>query len=273
MDSVESSKPRGHGRRLRRASIAGGVLSACTRFAPSWRSLGLCLALLLAAAGLTAVGRSSSLFAVRDVEVRGTSPTVAAEVRRALEPLLGTSLVSLDPDDVQRRLDALPDVAEARHDRAFPHRLVIAVVPERQAAVLRRGSELWLVSLRGRVLRRLDRGAQPELARIWVPPATDLRRGSVLTDDTIQRAVRALRPVLRMGYPTDVATVRFHGELTFVLRSGFELRLGDETDIGLKLAVAREVVPRVERSATGRPYIDLTLLERPVSGVDLQAQG
>ena len=273
MASAESSKPQGHSPRLRRAPSRGSVLSACARLAPWWRSLSVGVALLVAAAALTAVGRSSSLFALREVEVRGTSPTVAAAVRRALDPLLGTSLVSLGAADVQRRLALLPDVAEARYDRAFPDRLVIAVVPERPAAVLRRGSELWLVSLRGRVLRRLVGGSQPELARIWVPLDTDIRLGSVLTDDTIHRAVRALRPVLRTGFPADVATVRFRRELTFVLRSGLELRLGDESDIGLKLAVARELVPRVERSASGRPYVDLTLAERPVSGVDLQPQG
>ena len=53
-------------------------------------------------------------------------------------------------------------------------------------------------------------------------------------------------------------------ELTLVLASGVELRLGDLDRLALKLAVAARILPQVEAPAKGPPYLDLTVPERPV---------
>jgi hypothetical protein len=57
---------------------------------------------------------------------------------------------------IQRRLDRLPHVHLLAYDREFPNRLRVRVSVERPVAVLRRGSDRWLVSAEGRVLRRLQ---------------------------------------------------------------------------------------------------------------------
>jgi hypothetical protein len=51
-------------------------------------------------------------------------------------------------------------------------------------------------------------------------------------------------------------------ELTFALAGGLELRLGDESDLRLKLAVAREILPLV---GAGPCYLDVSVPERPVA--------
>jgi predicted NUDIX family NTP pyrophosphohydrolase len=64
--------------------------------------------------------------------------------------------------------------------------------------------------------------------------------------------------------PRRVKAVRAVGEeLTLVLRRGPEIRLGEATDLGLKVAVATAVFRLVERGAT---YIDVSVPERPVAG-------
>ena len=138
------------------------------RLAPTRRSVGIGLAILGFALGGYLLARETSLFAIDTIEVQGGSAPVARQVREALAPFAGKPLVGLDGSAVLARVDALPTVFSASFDRDFPHTLRITVVPERPAAVLRRGPQSWLVSTRGRVMERLASSAVPRLPRIWI---------------------------------------------------------------------------------------------------------
>ena len=62
-------------------------------------------------------------------------------------------------------------------------------------------------------------------------------------------------------------------ELTLVLRSGLELRLGDAGDLRLKLAVARRIL-LLQGAETSADYIDVSVPERPVvGGLNTQVEG
>jgi cell division protein FtsQ len=257
----------------RRRGRSGRLLVA--RLAPSGRSV--LVGLLLAAVGLGAYGvaRESSLFAVRAIEVHGAPPALAGQVRAALADAEGESLVALDRAAATRAVEAIPYVLEARLDRAFPHTLAVSVTLEQPAAVLRRGAESWLVSSRGRVLRRLPPGARPGLPRVWVPKTVAASPGVVVAAPQALRALDALRAVAADPLPVRVRTATAgEGELRFVLGSGMELRLGDELDLRLKLAVARRILPALAPRALGGPaYLDVSVPERPVAGTDPQVEG
>lgn len=241
---------------------------------PSLRSLAAGAALVLLAAGAYVAARETPLFALRTVTVKGAPPDVAREVRKALAPLVGRSLVVVDGGDVTARVEALPTVISARHDRAFPHELVIAVTPEQPVAVVRRGAEAWLVSARGRVLRRLPARARPSLPRVWIPAAEEPRLGGFVTSVFPRRALRALAVARREDFRLRIAAVRAErDELTFLLRSGLALRLGDEHDLPLKLAIAARIARALKPPRRGGiAYLDIALPERPVAGVTLKSK-
>ena len=257
-----NGKPR-PGARAEPLPFPGGrPTRSALRFAPSTRSLLVGLALVGAAAAGYVAARETSVFAVRAIEVRGVPPPVAARVRTALAPLLGTSLVAFEPDAADQRLAALPDVAAARYDRDFPHILRVFVRAERPVAVLRQGAEAWLVSARARVLRPMRVRPYPPLPRIWLPRTTDLSPGAALSGDA-EQAVRAAAHVARSRFPGDVRTVTAgEGELTLVLASGREVRLGDGADLPLKLTIAGRILPLAESA----DYVDVSVPERPVAG-------
>jgi cell division septal protein FtsQ len=149
-----------------------------------------------------------------------------------------------------------------RYDRAFPHTLRIVVVPERPVAVVHRGRELWLVSARGRVIAHLRRGAEAGLPRVWVPTTAPVAVGAILQPAHGLVAAEAL--ALAARFPARVETASFsRGELTFRLRSGVELRLGQPTDLRLKLAIARRALAV---APAGTTYLDVSLPQRPVAG-------
>lgn len=231
-------------------------------FVPSGRSLlvgfavlgGLLLALVLA--------RETTLFAVRSIDVTGAGPGVERQVERALRDREGKSLFGLDLDSARVDVASLPTVAAVTFDRAYPHTLRVAVVPERPVAVVRQGTASFVVSRSGRVMARVDRTVRPALARIWVAKDLELDPGAYVEGD-LRTAVRAVAPLAGIRFPSRVVSVRTKDELTLRLRSGLELRLGDAREVDLKLAVANRVL-RVLPPGSG--YLDVSVPDRPVAG-------
>ncbi len=249
-----------------------GVLSRTARLLPSGRALLACTLLVAAAVGVYVVSRETSLFAIRKIEVRGVSPAQATEVQNALGSLSGTSLLALGGDAVTRRVGALPDVLSVTYDRAFPHTLKVVIVPERPVAVLRRADESWLVSARGRIMRKLTQGQFPGLPRIWVTRQVDASLGSTLSDTNALNAVAAVAPLLRVHFPIRVASVETKdGQVTLQLRTGLALIVGDTTDLRLKYVVAKQLLPGVQAGAGS--YLDVSVPERAVSGTNPQVGG
>jgi cell division protein FtsQ len=233
-----------------------------SRVAPTRRSLAIGLAILALAFGGYLLARETSLFAIDTIQVHGGSAPVARQVRDALAPFAGKPLVGLDGAAVLARVDALPTVVSARYDRDFPHTLRIAVVPERPAAVLRRGQESWLVSTRGRVMERLSSSAVPRLPRIWISTKTQVRTGGQVAGAGAAAVARAAGFAGAFA-PRIVSASFTNGTLVFRLRSGVELLLGDASDVKLKLAVAERVLTMLP---AGSAFLDVSIPGRPVSG-------
>lgn len=236
------------------------------RFLPSGRSLLIGFGLLGLAVGGYLVARETSMFAVRQVEVRGARPSVVRRVDEALAPLAGQSLLSVDAAAIDRNLELLPDVSLISYDRAFPHTAQIVISAERPVAVLRRGSESWLVTERGRVLKTLRDPSGWSLPRIWIAGSAVPGAGALLKDGSALGPALILGQVLaadrrlfaQVGEARDV-----EGERVLVLRGGTELRLGRAEDLPLQLAVARKVLDAVDGEAR---YVDVSVPERAVVG-------
>jgi cell division protein FtsQ len=225
---------------------------------------------LLAVGGATWIaGHMTSLFAVNAIEVRGVRAGVAADVRSALAVAEGRSLLSLDVPSLEARVEGIPTVADASLDRAFPHRLVVSVVPERPVAILRQGADSWLASAGGRVMSTVARGTRPELPRVWLGRGSTPAVGGTLSGHAAA-AVHAVAPLAGSSLPVRVASVRAtRTELTLVLRTGREVRLGDSTQLALKLAVAARILPAL---VPGEGYLDVAVPERPVAADSLNSQ-
>ena len=231
---------------------------------------------LLAAALLLYLGaRESTVFAVRTIEVqtepRGHSRPVAA----ALAPLKGTSLLEVGESDIARLLDDLPHVHLLAYDRSFPNGLRAHVSVERAVAVIRRAEENWLVSVEGRILRKLDSRLRRPLPVVWIPRSAEPEIGAIVDVEQAGRAISALAR-MRAAAPRFFDRIwyvapRDHG-LTVVLDDRLELRLGASTDLPLKLEVARRVLAELRASGDAAAYIDVAVPERPVAGTTLNSQ-
>jgi cell division protein FtsQ len=249
-------------------------MPALPRFeAPSKRAL----AAVGAIAGVLLVGyalaRETSLFAVRTVQVSGAPSEVAAEIRGALRDVRGDSLVALDPDDVEARVLALPSVRRASVDRSFPHGLLVAVEPERPLALLTAGSEAWVVSAAGRVLRGVESRAGSRLPRIRLWGGASPQRGERLGDPELRLALGLLRALPR-NFPVRVLSAEAQGgDVSLVVEGWVRILLGPPDRLEAKLAAAGAVLrslPPEERSLLG--YLDASIPERVVAGAEAQPE-
>jgi hypothetical protein len=232
------------------------------RFVPTRRSLALGFGLLGVALGGYLLARETALFSIDRIEVRGGPPAVDFQVRAALTSVVGKPLVGLSGSAVLEKVDALPTVVSATYDRDFPHTLRITVVPERPAAVLRRGPDSWLVSARGTVMQPLGASALPRLPRIWISTHSTVRAGTAVTAAGAGRAAHAVGTAGTFANRVASASIT-DGVLVFHLRSGLELLLGDGSDVKLKVAVAARVLPMLP---AGSRFLDMSIPGRPVSG-------
>jgi cell division protein FtsQ len=235
--------------------------------APSARTFSIAVS-VVALIGLLYLGaRETPVFALEELEVSGVSSSVRQSVEASAKPYVGESLVALDQDELRRQLESLPMVRSVRMDRAFPHTLRVAVVPERPLAVVRRGLDAWLVSEQGRVIRELDRGRRNIRTNVWTEADASLVVGGTVADEDLRTVLDALRHVPD-GFPARVSMARVDDEeVTLVLASGAELRLGERTALRLKLAVAARVLGTLsaeERAELG--YLDVTVPALPVGG-------
>jgi hypothetical protein len=220
--------------------------------------------------------RATPLFAVREVDVRGAPTRVAASVRASLAELDGTSLVALDGDALTRRLEAISAVRAVRYDRAFPHTLRVFVEPEQPLAIVRDGRRWWLVSERGRLLRRVERKALRRYPRIAPPPQGALALGGTLPGERFQLALRALARPEAKSLPLRVLVARVQGgQITLALRGEIELRLAEPAGrLGVKLAAAARVLRALSPGERrDLDYLDVSSPERLVAATESQLEG
>jgi cell division septal protein FtsQ len=263
------------GRQVAAARAEGRATSPAQLPLPSGRSLAVGFGLLAAALLLFVGARETAVFSVRSVDVVTEPAGHSKVVARALEPIHGTSLLKVDEATIARRLEGLPHVHLLGFDRSFPNGLRVQVSVERPVAVLRRADENWLVSGRGRVLRKLERRLRRPLPVVWVPRAFEPEIGAIVRADQPARAVAALAEA-SAGTPRFARTIWYvkSGEeaLTIVLRDRMELRFGNATELTLKLRVARQVLTAVRATGSPATYIDVAVPERPVAGTTLDSQ-
>jgi cell division septal protein FtsQ len=244
-----------------------------TRLVPSGRSVLIGLALFALAVGGYVGARETSIFAVRTIDIRGGDPALQAQVKAALADEVGRSLMKIDGAGLDRRIAPLPGVRSFRYDRAFPNTLRVVLRPEQPVLVLRTGADAYLIAATGRVIRTLAHPHLSRFPRLYVARKDlQVRVGEPLPS-TVGAAATALAPLQGAPLPGGVRLVRGGKELTLVLGGGLEVRLGDQGDLQLKLAIARRILRATAAPASAGDYLDVSVPERPVLFLKSQVAG
>jgi hypothetical protein len=136
-------------------------------------------------------------------------------------------------------------------------------------AVARRGHSSWLVTSSGKVVREIETGSELTLPRLWLTRDVQVRPGGTLPEAyTTETKIFAALHDAHFRRRAQGIRIDQGGEMTIVMRKGPEIRLGEPTDIRLKLAVATQVFAHLQPESL---YLDVSVPERPVAGTTLNS--
>jgi cell division protein FtsQ len=217
--------------------IAGGVL------------LGLALIAALFA---------SPVLDVDDIDVAGSTHTDVALVRDAAG-VDGDGLLMLDTGAAERRVEALPWVADATVVRAWPGTVKITVTERVAVARIALGPQVALVDETGRVLGVVA-PETPDLPRVELTAVGEVP----VPGATIEQTTAAIVAAGLTGPLAERAQVVQGDPLVVVLDNSTEVRLGDASDVVAKIAAADAVLR--QRGDAGFTYIDVRVPSAPAVG-------
>jgi cell division protein FtsQ len=234
---------------MRNELTAGALPGNASVQSPVLRLLGWCTAvLLIAAALLPVVPRLGGPRAALVLEVGGELQRVPPEaVQRVVAPRLNVDFYELDLATVRAAVEALPWVAAARVERAWPGTVRVHV---REHRAIARWGERALLS---------DQDA------VFVPPAipadlagTPRLAGPPGEQAAVRAAFEALRAQLAgTPFPPVALERNARGEWTALTADGIELRLGRESPLDAVARLAGPVRTALEGRLQEVTYVDL----------------
>jgi cell division protein FtsQ len=250
---VGRARRRGRGRRARR------VL----------RTLGVVVVVALGLSGAVAATRwllTSPRFAVRVIDVDGTSRVSADRVRSAAAIEPGANLWRLDPVAVATRVAALPEIRRAEVIRRLPNRVTI-VVDERRPFTLVHGARFHWLDEEGRVLDEVPRAVAPAVP--LVSGLSDAEVSAMRTQPSARarEALALIRMLLRTGSAlaaeiSEIDVSRGDGPVLYTV-DGVEVRLGTE-EWDERLARLQRILGQVSRNGEAVRAIDLRFRDQVV---------
>ncbi len=212
------------------------------RLSSLWWLLRLC-ALGLAVELVYAV-LSSPRLALRTIEVRGDRE-VCAQVAGRLQLPRNTNFFLAPTEQLARQVASVPAVRMARVARDFPGRLVVTVERREPVAVIRSAEQALLVDAQGVVysIRNEWGWGQPELVAPHVTPETMGEGEAKVELARLLAVLRAFGPSPRLG----LARLELDrgDEITAVLESGAQVRLGTEEQLPAKIRLLAAVLRKL----------------------------
>jgi cell division protein FtsQ len=201
----------------------------------------------------------SPLLAVDTVTVTGASHLTAEQVLDAAGVHEGDALVWLDTGAAVSGIEALPYVRGATLRREWPDTVRITVHERTPAAWVDGPAGKALVDRTGRVLETVEAAppAMPQLlGATLVPPP-----GGTIDAVGAARVAGGLTALAAAGTTSVEATD--HG-IVLHLASGTEVRMGEATQVGVKIRAAFAVLDAMQHAPPA--YVDVSVPTNPVAG-------
>ena len=234
----------------------------------TWRRLALAMAalLLLPAAGAGAVQLVwGDTFRVQEIRVDGLEVAEPLAVAAAAD-VEGASLLWLDEAAVERRIEELAAVREARVSRDWPRGVSIAVVEEQGWGYWQRAGVRSVIDPDGRVLSHARPPAPGAVTIFELAPPSGRDRALSPDPDTVRLVHRLLTDgsVERLRVRPVAFVFDPDRGLAVVVEDGPNALMGDSHDYEFKVAAWGALLDRIERDGLEVTELDLRFGRRMV---------
>ncbi|GGK26031.1 hypothetical protein GCM10010124_18230 [Pilimelia terevasa] len=215
----------------------------------------------LAVLGLAGAGwwvvRDTGLFAVRAVQVSGTSLLTPFEVTAAAEVDLGTPLARVDTVGVRRRVAALPVVGSVEVERDWPRTVRVRVHERTPVAAVPRGQQYLWLDAAGVAFHSDGQPPGVPLVKLAAPgPEDPATRGAL--------RVLAAMPAALADRVRELV-VASSARITLAMRDGRTVVWGDSADSETKARLALGLLENAERTIDVSS-VDVVSLRRGSTG-------
>ena len=231
---------------------------------PGWALLALLVlggALWVERDALARTAPYRALFTVRNVKVVGETYLTEADVRSLAGLDHPVDFVRVDLRRAEAKLKREPRVERVAISRAFPRRIVIAIV-ERKPVVLVRAGRMLEVDRAGVILGPLASGVASDVPLVDGVRVKDARPGKTIDDPRLARAIRQLdalqlpevalaRPVSEIDVTDDRTTV------VTLAPDGVDVLLPAEPPAVRPLSALRVVLADLQTRGQSATRIDL----------------
>jgi cell division protein FtsQ len=201
-------------------------------------------------------GAANVGFAIDDVQVAAMpgapaiTPARAAEVRNLIVPEGRQSVLSLDPEDIQARVEGLDWVASARVRRLWPDAVKVEVERRQEYALWQEDGEVSVIDVNGERLLTERAADHPDLPLVVGQNAGPAAEPLLIALESLPQLRQRLEALVRVN------DRRWNVELA----SGATVALPEEG--------APEALAQLEQLQT-----EHALLDRPVTRIDMRAPG
>jgi cell division protein FtsQ len=204
----------------------------------------------------------SPLLRVQDVQVVGATAVSSDEIL-SLARIGDHSMMRVDLDAAERRVESIPMVQDARLERRWPQTIRIEITERLPWALWQIGDAHYVIDTEGVVL--------PGSAPIENAPVIHdvIGQARLLPGDHVDRdAVTVARALLQRVPETlalTIATLEYTPQegLSLTTDAGYRVVIGDSQNFEYKLAVWQAIEGRLGRGAMAGHVLDLRFGDRP----------
>ena len=202
-----------------------------------WAVVRIVLVVLAVAAVIAAgvVIYGSSLFAIKRIEVVGTSHLTAEEVRKLAAVPADATLIRFPADSITARVAADPWVASVSVTRVFPDAMRIRIGERAPVGVVKTGAASWLIDGSGFVIAQAVATAAVSLPSIRDVPGLDLKAGRRTTSEPLGNAVKVLAGITpALGALVGSVSAPTIDGTTLLTKEGVEIVVGEAVSLDAK---------------------------------------
>lgn len=218
---------------------------------------GMMVAMVLA--GLVAYQQVPSALAgfmtIQQVTVSGLDQVSRREVVSLLALAPDATLLSVDGDELRRRVEAHPWIAEATVGRLLPHTLTVVVMERQPAAFFKHAGGKFVLDKDGIVLSIASGDLFPNLPVLSGLNVVELLEGNLTQRDRIREGIRAAQ-LVRGQVAADLRVVLDHPQYMEVVADGMIFQFNHNLEASWQRYVALQ--PTIQANLSGKRHeIDL----------------
>ena len=206
----------------------------------------------------------SPFFAIRDYEITGNNYFSPERAVVVVEPYLEQNIWTINPNQIEQRLEQISYINQASVNRSLPAGLAIELKEREPIALINGDNNYFLFSSSGYILAD---DVQPEEIKLPVIEGMGyiFSGPRIIFHSNLEKIVNILaNRSEQFRQQINVIQTSDSGDLYLILDNEIRVIMGEFEQLDYKMQMLDSVLAEVEEKNLAVDYIDLSIVNRPV---------